>query len=141
MAESILTSTKAALGVPESHEAFDVELILHINSVLSRLTELGIGPVTGFRISDATATWEQFLPDYTQFNDVKSYMTYAVKMRFDPPEIGFVITAMKEQIEKDEYLLTNRRDNVADQSTEVVMDGGSPDTEFSTDFALDGGGP
>ncbi len=139
MAESILTSTKAALGVPESHEAFDVELILHINSVLSRLTELGIGPTSGFRIQDKTATWEQFLADDTRFNDVKSYMAYAVKMRFDPPEIGFVITAMKEQIEKDEYLLTNRRDNInAEEAT--TADGGTPSSGGS-ELVLDGGAP
>lgn len=127
MADSILTSTKAGLGIPESHTAFDVELILHINSVLSRLTELGLGPSQGFKIIDSAQTWEDFLGTDPRFDDAKSYMVFAVKMRFDPPDIGFVITAMKEQIEKDEYLLTNRRDNIlAEEAEQMVVDGGVP---------------
>lgn len=120
MADSILTSTKAGLGIPEAHTAFDVELILHINSVLSRLTELGIGPSVGFRITDKTATWEQFVGDELRLNNIKSYMVMAVKMRFDPPEIGFVITAMKEQIEKDEYLFMNLHDLLVDEAAEPI---------------------
>lgn len=104
--DSILTDTKAALGLAEDHTAFDPELVMFINSVLSRLIQLGAGPQeTGFRIADKTATWEQFMGPGPKLDMVKGYMYNRVKLYFDPPEIGFVLTMMKEQIEKDEYLI------------------------------------
>lgn len=103
--ESILTSTKAALGIPEGHTAFDVELTIFVNSVLSRLTQLGVGPKDGFRIDDKIATWEDFMGTSPKLNMVKSYMFLRIKLLFDPPDVGFVLTAMKEQIEKDEWLI------------------------------------
>lgn len=103
---SILTDTKAALGLAEDHTAFDHELVMFINSVLSRLVQLGAGPQeTGFRITGATETWEQFVGASPKLEMIKGYMYNRVKLYFDPPEIGFVLTMMKEQIEKDEYLI------------------------------------
>lgn len=103
---SILIETKAALGLAADQTAFDAELVMFINAVLSRLTQLGVGPQdTGFRIADATATWENFLGPSPKLDMVQGYMYKSVKLMFDPPEIGFVLTMMKELIEKDEYLI------------------------------------
>lgn len=121
MADSILTSIKAALGVPEAHVAFDPELIMHINSVLSRLTQLGVGPPEGFRITNKDATWEELIDDELRLNNIKSYAFNRVKMLFDPPDIGFVITAMKEQIEKDEWLISETHDDLVDEAAAEVV--------------------
>ncbi len=48
--ESILTSVKKQLGIAEDYEYFDMDLIIHINSVFSILTQLGIGPAEGSSI-------------------------------------------------------------------------------------------
>lgn len=119
MAESILTSTKAALGLAEDDTAFDVELIMFINSVLSRLTQIGVGPDDGFRIIDKTEEWETFLGPGSKLNMAKSYMYQRVKLLFDPPEVGFVLTAMKEMIEKDEWLLMVETDPPPNSATVV----------------------
>ena len=50
--ESILTSIKKLLGITEEYEQFDQDIIIHINSVLSVLTQLGVGPTKGFSIKD-----------------------------------------------------------------------------------------
>ena len=42
--DSILTSIKKLLGIAEDYEHFDQDLIIHMNSVLSVLTQLGVGP-------------------------------------------------------------------------------------------------
>lgn len=102
---SILTETKAALGLAEDHTAFDTELVMFINSVLSRLTQLGAGPQDGFHITGPSETWEDFMGPGAKLNMVKGYMFMRTKLYFDPPEIGFVLTMMKEQVEKDEYLI------------------------------------
>ena len=50
--ESILTSIKKMLGITEEYEHFDSDLIIHINSVFMILTQLGVGPPSGFSIQD-----------------------------------------------------------------------------------------
>ena len=42
--ESILTSIKKLLGIPEDYTAFDDQIIIHINSVFMILNQLGVGP-------------------------------------------------------------------------------------------------
>lgn len=44
MNDSILTSIKKLLGIGEDDTSFDTDILLHINSTFSVLTQLGIGP-------------------------------------------------------------------------------------------------
>jgi hypothetical protein len=126
---SILTDTKAALGLAEDHTAFDTELVMFINSVLARLIQLGAGPqLTGFRITGNTETWDQFMGESAKLEMVKGYVFNRVKLYFDPPEIGFVLTMMKEQIEKDEYLINLEVEPEpvypVEELEPVILDGG-----------------
>ena len=61
MTESILTSIKKLLGIDESYKHFDPDLIMHINSVFSILTQLGVGPPNGFSITGDTEKWDSFI--------------------------------------------------------------------------------
>lgn len=85
--ESILTSIKKLLGIEEDYYDFDADLIMHINSVLSILTQIGVGPSEGFIIEDDSATWSDFLSDTELVNlaAVKSYIHLKVKLLFDMP--------------------------------------------------------
>lgn len=124
---SILVSTKAALGVPEEHTAFDAMILMHINSVLSTLEQLGVGPDGGLYVTSKSQEWADLIGTDNRLNAVKSYMHLRVKMLFDPPDIGFVLTAMKEQIKEAEWRLNVTVDDEI-ESTElprvVVIDGG-----------------
>jgi len=80
MNESILTSIKAQLGIQEEYTAFDQQIVMHINSVLMVLKQLGVGPVAGFVISDKTAIWRDFLPSDKNLEATKSYIGMKVKM-------------------------------------------------------------
>ena len=82
--ESILTSIKLLLGVPEELEHFDTQIIMHINTVLMTLNQIGVG-VKGFRIEDDTSVWNDFIPDSTDFEAVKTYVYMQVKLVFDTP--------------------------------------------------------
>ena len=42
--ESILTSIKKLLGISEEDDYFDPDIIMHINTVFTILTQLGVGP-------------------------------------------------------------------------------------------------
>lgn len=107
--DSILTSIKALLGgIPESQTGFDPELIMHINSVFMTLRQLGVGPVTGFKIADKTATWDSFIPaSEIDKEAVKTYIYLKVKLVFDPPASAVVCDALSRMADEYEWRLTN----------------------------------
>ena len=57
ISESILISIKKLLGIDESYTHFDPDIIIHINSVFSILTQMGVGPANGFSISGKDEVW------------------------------------------------------------------------------------
>ena len=91
--DSILTSIKKMLGIAEDYEYFDTDIIIHINSIFSILTQLGVGPPEGFTISDKTSVWTDFLQDSMVLEFVKSYMFIRVRLLFDPPSSSAIIEA------------------------------------------------
>ena len=106
MNESILTSVKKGVGgICEMDEAFDPDIIIAINTVFSKLTQLGVGPVSGFQISDKTTTWSNFVGDDPRLNMIKSFVILSVRMLFDPPTSGSVAEAYKSQIAEYEWRL------------------------------------
>jgi hypothetical protein len=111
METSILTGTKKILGLAEDYTAFDHDVITHINTAFSTLTQLGVGPAEGFMIEDETAVWTDFIiDDDLQYNSVKTYVYLRVRMLFDPPGTSFVITALNEQIKELEWRLNVHRE-------------------------------
>lgn len=124
---SILVSTKAALGITPEQHAFDSMIVMYINSVLSTLEQIGVGPDGGLMITGETQLWSDLIGTDNRLNMVKSYMYLRVRKLYDPPEIGFVLTAMDNEIKETEWRL-----NVAVESNLTTV----PD-----DALLDGGGP
>lgn len=103
--DSILTSVKKLLGLTEEYTAFDADLIMHINSVLMILNQMGVGPKKAFAISDATATWSEFMGERTDLEAVKSYVALKVNLLFDPPQSSATIEATKNLISELEWRL------------------------------------
>lgn len=103
---SILEDVKKLLGIAADYSPFDPEITMHINSALSKLDQLGVGPAGGMSISDAQATWGDLIGDDHRLNMVKTFIGLSVKLAFDPPQVGFVLTAMKEQIQEQEWRLS-----------------------------------
>lgn len=103
--ESILTSVKKMLGISEEYKHFDKDLIMHINSTLFVLTQLGVGPAEGFSIYDDTVFWEDFLGDATNLELVKSYVYLKVKLLFDPPLSSAAMESANRQIAEFEWRL------------------------------------
>lgn len=98
-----MTSIKKLLGITEEYEHFDAGLILDINSVLSSLTQIGVGPAEGFSIKTKEETWEQLLPNDPRLNFVKSYVHLKVRLLFDPPLSSAVMEAINRQISELEW--------------------------------------
>ena len=112
--DSILTSIKMLLGISEDYEHFDADIIMHINSVLMILTQLGVGPAEGFSIQDKTQTWGDFLgEDAALLEGVRSYVYMKVRLMFDPPTSSAAIESMTRLANEFEWRLnvTGEKDN------------------------------
>lgn len=106
ISESILTSIKKLLGIDENYKHFDADIIMHINSVFSILTQMGVGPSNGFSISGKDETWSAFISDRPDvFSMVKSYLYLKVRLLFDPPLSSAAIESINRQISEFEWRL------------------------------------
>jgi hypothetical protein len=110
MEESILKSTKKILGLADDYTVFDLDVITHINSVFSTLTQLGVGPPEGYMIEGDKDKWEDFITDDPTYNSIKSYIYLRVRMLFDPPTTSYTIDAMERQIKELEWRLNQNRE-------------------------------
>lgn len=110
MAQSILVSTKKMVGLAESDPSFDIDVMMHINTVLSVLTQVGIGPEEGFMIEGSDETWDAFVGADKRLNLVKTYVSLRVRLLFDPPATSFVIQSMEKQIAELEWRLNVQRE-------------------------------
>lgn len=103
MEDSILITIRNMIGgFIESESVFDSSLVIFINSALSVLTQLGVGPENGFRITGVDETWDDFLTNDNpeRLEMVKEFVFLRVKMMFDAPSVGGVINAYKERIDE-----------------------------------------
>lgn len=110
MYESILTSIKKLLGIPEDYEHYDADIIMHINSVFMILNQLGVGPSNGFSITDKTAVWGNFISD-NNLEAVKSYVYMKVRLLFDPPLSSAVMECMNRMISELEWRLNSEAES------------------------------
>lgn len=113
--DSILLSIKRLLGVSEDCEHFDDEIIIHINSVLVILNQLGVGPPGGFIVTDTRQTWSMFVPNRTDIEFIKTYVFMKAKLIFDPPQSSSAIESMNRVISELEW-----RINVAVDPGEIT---------------------
>ena len=102
---SILTTIKKMLGLEEDYTEFDTDIIVLINSALMTLTQLGIGPSSGFLITSAEDTWTSFLGASTELEGVKTYIYLKIRLVFDPPTSASVLEAIKEHLAELEVRL------------------------------------
>lgn len=120
MNDSILSSVKKMLGLPEEYDAFDLDIITHINSVFTILAQIGVGSANGFMIEDKTAIWTDFIQDMSLYQLVKSYMVLKVRLLFDPPMSSAVLECYKTQANEYEWRL-----KTMSEIQEVMEDGNS----------------
>lgn len=111
MNDSILTSIKKLLGITEEYTNFDTDIIIHINSALMVLNQLGVGPSDGFSIQDKTSEWSEFIAEEDKLDAVKTYVYLKVKLVFDPPLNGSVMEALKQSIAEYEWRLNVQADS------------------------------
>mgnify|MGYP003585722387 FL=1 len=101
----ILDDVKKVIGFDPDYKEFDQDLLLHINSVFSILTQRGVGPSEGFEISGDTEEWSDFVDD-KRVNMVKTYICLKVRLLFDSSTMtSYAINALNDQAKEYEWRL------------------------------------
>lgn len=116
--ESILLTIKKLLGITEEYTHFDTDAIVHINSAIMTLRQLGVGPTEGFSITGKEETWADYLGDDAKLIEgVKTYIYLKTKLVFDPPQSSIVLESIKEMISEYEFRLNHEYElyNVGDK--------------------------
>jgi hypothetical protein len=127
MGQHILQSTKKLLGIDPDDQSFDLDIITHINSEFSILTDLGVGPEEGFVIDEYTE-WESYLSDDpVKLSKIKTAVYLRTRLLFDPPTQAFLLEAVKEQLREAEWRLSTTREATEwvdpDPPAVLVVDG------------------
>lgn len=108
MNDSILITIKKLLGLDEDYDAFDTDVIVHINTYLGVLNELGVGK-EGFTIDDESKTWDDFLGDSpVSLNEVKTYIYLRVRQVFDPPASSVLSEVLNKQADELGWRMTTK---------------------------------
>lgn len=105
MEESILKTIKQLIGCPDGFEQFDLDLTIHINSAFAILTQLGVGPKEGYRITGPDNVWSEFEEDAQKSSLIKDYVYIKTRLLFDPPTSSALMDSLKEQLKEMEWRL------------------------------------
>jgi hypothetical protein len=111
--DSILDSIKKLLSIEVADTTYDIDVIVHVNSVFSTLQQLGLGPASALYIADNTTKWSDFIGANPNVAAVKSYVFMRVKLLFDPPTLSYVLQSFQAQIDQLEWRFTVAADEFA----------------------------
>lgn len=109
MEDNILKSTKKILSIPPDYDAFDHDIRVGINSALSSLSQLGVGPI-GPRLDEGGGSWQALALSPNMLGLVEAYIYLKTRKFFDPPATSFHIEAVNEQISELEFRISVLRD-------------------------------
>lgn len=107
ISDSILSSVKKLVGIPEEDKSFDLDIMLNINAASSTLFQLGVleKPYT---ITSSEDVYEDLIPGAPEdvVNQIKMYFVYKTRLGFDSSTLSSsVIEVIKEMIKEAEWRL------------------------------------
>ena len=103
MDDSILITIKKSLGIDTADTSFDSDIIMHINSFIPVLYQLGVGPSSGLLIEDSSSSWGDLLDNESKLALVKTWLYLRVRKVFDPPQSGTAMEALNSTINELEW--------------------------------------
>lgn len=105
--DSILLSIKKLLGMdPIEFTQYDTDLIIHINTIIEFLNQLGVDIPEGFKINNENALWSDYLnkPEYNDIKDsIKNYIYLRVRLVFDPSTNSSLLNSINDTIKELEW--------------------------------------
>ncbi len=116
MDENILVTVKRFVNVSPEDDAFDMELLGHINMAFAILYQIGATKDRTF-LADFNSRWSDYTTDPILFSMVKPYVCYCTRIGFDPPS-GGTLEAFKQSIADLEWRIQMQKE-VFDLEDEV----------------------
>ena len=104
--DSILTSIKKLLHISADDTSFDTDVIMHINTQLNAIVQMGAGK-RGFVISSNLEKWSDFLLNADNLEAAKTYTYAKTKLVFDPPANSVHVNALKEAADEAAWRLNH----------------------------------
>ena len=102
LTDSVFESVKKLVNA-NGDDYFDDDLLIHINTVFSVLTQLGVcDPIE----IDKNSLWSEITNDDALYNMVKSYVVMKVKILFDNFSSSYMLETVKEQANELEWRLS-----------------------------------
>lgn len=104
---SILLSIKKAIGASPDYTPFDVGIIMHINSQLANLYQIGLNAAKSVVVDGPDQLWTDLIPaGDSRLQFVKTYVYAKVKMIFDPPTSTAQMQALKDAAAESEFRIS-----------------------------------
>lgn len=104
---SILLSIKKAIGASPDYTPFDVDIIMHINSQLANLYQIGLNAAKSVVVDGPDQLWTDLIPaGDSRLQFVKTYVYAKVKMIFDPPTSTAQMQALKDAAAESEFRIS-----------------------------------
>lgn len=105
--DSIVNTIKKSLGIDESDDSFDSDIILNVNTTIFSLSQMGVGPSNGYVVTSIDDKWIDYINTTTiNLEGIKTVIYLKTKLIFDPPTNATVIESIKKTITELEWRLT-----------------------------------
>lgn len=98
--DSIFLTIKKLRGIDTEDDSFDTDIRVAINSALSILTQIGVGPEKGYMIIGEEDAWSDLTDDEESLSMIVSYVDMRVHLMFDPPSNSFLVSEIQEAIKE-----------------------------------------
>ena len=88
---------------------FDPDIILHINTIIQVLYQIGLNIPDGFTVIDQNNLWTEYIQDprYTKITSlIKQYIFMRVRMIFDPPSSQTLSASIQESINEMQWRIS-----------------------------------
>ena len=96
---TVLSDVKQYLGIDPADTTFDVDVMMHIDSALAVLNDLGAcGPLT----CTPTLEWSAVYWD-PRLSIVKNVIYLQTKLAFDPPQYSFHVAPFEKLLSEYKY--------------------------------------
>lgn len=103
MDESILVEIKKLLGIDADDTSFDTDIIIHINSFIPVLFQLGVNVDPNFAITGNDEVWADLISTQNRLQTVKTWLYLKVRKVFDPPQSGTTMEALNSSLNELEW--------------------------------------
>lgn len=103
MDDLILDSVKKIIGIAQSNEDFDTDLLIHLNSVMFILNQMGIVKTNEFGVTKDSKWSDVLTTDQLNLYAVKSWTALKVRMLFDPPTSSILAEALNANLKELEW--------------------------------------